>query len=277
MTFLHWAGRERCAAWIDKRFDGYYTLQYIHAGSIDFYFGGKSYLIKGPSFWLTFPGPLFQYGTRNGRTWHHHYVAFRGPRMRALLPRGLFPIDRRPPFGTIPSPEKFHASFDQLITHLNNNGAQTARAVHMLEGLLLGLHETKIEGAPYMPQSGKLRGLAEAIRKHPENEWNFRNEARHFNISEPHFRRLFRRINACSPARFLNRSRLARGAELLRGTNAPVKTVAEQTGFYDVYYFSKLFRRHYFLTPGKYRREFMAHDFKSGTEQNDSIQTNNRQ
>ena len=43
--------------------------------------------------------------------------------------------------------------------------------------------------------------------------------------------------------------------------SVPFKTVAEQSGFCDVYYFSKLFRRHYALTPGIYRREFMAHDF----------------
>jgi len=264
LTILHWVGRERCTAWIDKHFDGYYTLQYIHAGCIDFYFGGKSHVIQGPSFFLTFPGPRFQYGRRDGRTWHHHYVAFRGPRMRAFLARGLFPADRRPPFGTISNPEKFHAFFDQLIAFLDNGGGQTAQAVHLLEGLLLCLHENEIKNTQYLPHIGSFRGLAEAIRKQPQNEWDFKNEARNLNVSEPHFRRLFRKINACSPARFLNQSRLARGAELLRSTNLPVKTVAEQTGFYDVYYFSKLFRRHYFLAPGKYRREFMAHDFKSG-------------
>jgi len=266
LTFLHWAGRERCAAWVDKRFDGYYTLQYIHAGRIDFYFGGKSHVIQGPSFFLTFPGPRFQYGRRDGRTWHHHYVAFRGPRMRAFLARGLFPADRRPPFAMISDPDKFHASFDQYITFLDNGGGQTGRAVHLLEGLLLCLQENEIKNTPYTPHIGSFRGLAGAIRKHPESGWDFKNEARKLNMSEPHFRRLFKRINTCPPARFLNQSRLARGAELLRSTNLPSKTVAEQTGFYDVYYFSKLFRRHYFMTPGKYRREFVAHDFKSGTD-----------
>jgi len=265
LTFLHWAGRECCAAWVDKRFDGYYTLQYIHAGCIDFCFGGKSHVIQGPSFWLTFPGPRFQYGVRNGRTWHHHYVAFRGPRVRAFLAKGLLPINQRPPFAMISTPEIFHASFDQLIAFLDNGGFQTARAVHLLEGLLLCLQEKETKNTLYTPHIGGFRGLVEAIRKHPENEWDFKSEARNLNMSEPHFRRLFRRINDCSPTRFLNQSRLARGAELLRGTNLPVKTVAEQTGFYDVYYFSKLFHRHYFMAPGKYRREFMAHDFNSGT------------
>ena len=186
--------------------------------------------------------------------------------MSAFLAKGLFPADRRPPFAMISAPEKLHASFEQYITFLDSGGSQTAWAVHLLEGLLLCLHENEVKNTPYTPHAGSFHSLAEAMRKHPESGWNFKSEAHNFNMSEPHFRRLFRRINACSPARFLNQCRLARGAELLRGTNLPVKTIAEQTGFYDVYYFSKLFHRHYSLTPGKYRCEFMAYDFKPGAD-----------
>jgi len=265
LTFLHWGRNERCSSWIDKHFDGYYTLQYIHTGNIDFCMGGKSHVIPGGSCWLTFPGPRIQFGVRDrSRTWHHHYFAFRGPRMRSFLTRGLFPIDWRPPFATISEPERFHAYFDQLLTYLYEGGARTARAVHSLEGLLLYLHENKIPDVPHTPHIGSLRGLAEAIRKSPENAWDFRAEAYKLNLSEAHFRRIFRLVNACSPARFLNQVRLARGAEMLRNTDLPVKTIAEKTRFYDVYYFSKLFRRHYFLAPGRYRREFMTHDIKSG-------------
>ena len=263
LTFLHWAGREQCPShWVDKHFDGYYTLQYIHSGSIDFIFEGKSHVLKGPAYWLAFPGPRFQFGTRDGRTWHHHYCAFRGPRMNKLLEGGLFPVDRRPPFAAISEPETFHALFDQLITLLNNGGARTSRAVHMLEGLLLYLHENKTLDVKYAPHVGDFRGLAETIRKNPEDEWDFKKEAGKLNLSEAHFRRIFRTVNACSPARFLNQVRLGRSAELLRTTNLPVKTIAEKTRFYDVYYFTKLFHGHYFMAPGKYRREFMAHDFK---------------
>lgn len=188
LTFLHWGRDEHCSSWIDKHFE-YYTLQYIHAGSIDFCISGKSYAIQGGSCWLTFPGPRIQFGARNGRTWHHHYFAFRGPRMKKILAGGLFPVDRRPPFATVSEPERFHAYFDQLLSYLNDGGAHTARAVYMLEGLLY-LHEKQMPAIPHTPHIGSLHGLAEAIRKGPENEWNFKAEAHKLNLSEAHFRRL---------------------------------------------------------------------------------------
>ena len=265
LTFLHWGRNEHCSSWIDKYFDGYYTLQYIHTGNIDFRMSGKSHVIQGPSYWLTFPGPRIQFGVPDSsRTWHHHYFAFRGPRMRAFLARGLFPISLRPPFGQVSDPEKFHSAFEQLLTYLCNGGAKTPRAVYLLEGLLLFLHENKTQTLPYTLHTAKLRNLTEAIRKNPEAGWNFKAESDKLNLSEAHFRRLFRVVNACSPARFLIQCRLDRGAEMLRNTNLPIRIVAEQLGFCDVYYFCKLFSRHYSLTPGKYRREFTACDSKPG-------------
>ncbi|MNW68056.1 Arabinose operon regulatory protein [compost metagenome] len=47
---------------------------------------------------------------------------------------------------------------------------------------------------------------------------------------------------------------MARARHLLDTTAAPVKAVADEIGYDDPYYFSRLFRRIHDVSPSEYRR-----------------------
>jgi transcriptional regulator GlxA family with amidase domain len=59
----------------------------------------------------------------------------------------------------------------------------------------------------------------------------------------------------CAPQEFLIRQRLASAAELLRSTNFPIKTIADQCGYRDQLHFSQAFRKRYGLPPREWRRQ----------------------
>lgn len=54
---------------------------------------------------------------------------------------------------------------------------------------------------------------------------------------------------------YLNRYRLAKAGELLRGSSLRVMDISEATGFNGVNYFNSLFKKHYGLTPKEYRQK----------------------
>jgi AraC-like DNA-binding protein len=72
-------------------------------------------------------------------------------------------------------------------------------------------------------------------------------------ISRTAFTHYFRRKTGMSPASYLNQVRLAQVAKLLVTTSLKLSAIAEVTGFADATHLGKVFRRHYNLTPDKYR------------------------
>jgi AraC-like DNA-binding protein len=73
-----------------------------------------------------------------------------------------------------------------------------------------------------------------------------------------HFTRLFRDTMGEPPYRYLTRLRLARAAELLRGTRKSVTEVALTVGFSDLARFARAFRREYGENPSLFARRSRA-------------------
>ena len=130
--------------------------------------------------------------------------------------------------------------------------------VNLVENLLLQLRlpgEHKfIKQTPY--QIDVLKALAEKIRQDCSREWNFAREAGKMFISERHFRTLFTQVNYLPPQHFLLRVRLEQTAKLLVNTKESVSEIAGKCGFRDYFYFSRLFKKYYLLSPRQYRKEF---------------------
>ena len=67
--------------------------------------------------------------------------------------------------------------------------------------------------------------------------------------------RVFREAYGCAPSEYLMRLRLERACDLLRAEgDYSVSETAEMCGFSSLYYFSRAFKKHMGITPGRYRR-----------------------
>lgn len=73
-------------------------------------------------------------------------------------------------------------------------------------------------------------------------------------LSKHHFVRRYRALTGTTPLARFNQLRIHRACQLLDGTPHPVSSIADQLGFDDPYYFSRLFRRVVGLSPSQYRR-----------------------
>jgi AraC family transcriptional regulator len=73
-------------------------------------------------------------------------------------------------------------------------------------------------------------------------------------LSPFHFHRSFMQAFRETPHRYLTRQRLEVAASLLRRTKMSITDVGFEVGFETSASFSDLFRRHYGMTPSRYRR-----------------------
>jgi AraC-like DNA-binding protein len=119
-----------------------------------------------------------------------------------------------------------------------------------------------------------LLGLAMAIRR-PESAHasaslrvqgaiRYMNERKHeqiripeiagmFNLSASHFCAVFKKATGFPPLDYFVRLKLRSACELLDGSRLPVKEIADELGFADALYFSRVFHKVYGMSPTEYR------------------------
>lgn len=252
LEFIGFNHVPECDSWVDKYFT-YYVIQYAERGELEFFVGGKPVrYLEGPAVWLTFPGPYFKFGRRDGGTWHHRFVSFKGKIPDSYAKSGLFPL--KTPVIEIREPLKFTEAFDRLLARLAMSTEATFRTIHMLEELLIQLNEQPNALVEESAAIKNIRKLASEIEKNPTIEKDWRKTSRECGVSYPHFRKLFQDTLKVPPARFLLLKKLEKSADMLRSGGMKIEEIAERCGFYDLYHFSKLFRKYYGTAPGQYRR-----------------------
>ncbi len=77
--------------------------------------------------------------------------------------------------------------------------------------------------------------------------------AEHTNLSVTHFSRLFKEFTGMSFITYLNTIRIGKAERLLCTTDKSVTEIAYSVGFSSSAYFDRVFKKHYKLSPAKYR------------------------
>lgn len=234
----------------------YYGIQYNQAGSLELQIGdGPKWIVSGSVVFITHPGTRFSYHLLPGEKHNYHAVCFTGGRVRKFLESGLLSL--APVIYPIHDGKRFMQTILELIA--GRSVGQREMCVNLVENLLLqirysGEQKRSAEITPY--QSQALKALAEKIRRDYSAAWDFSAEARKIFISERHFRTLFAQVNDLPPLHFLLRIRLEKAAEWLIHTRNTVKSISFECGFQDEFYFSRIFKKYYHLSPKQYRQEF---------------------
>lgn len=76
--------------------------------------------------------------------------------------------------------------------------------------------------------------------------------AREEHMSKFHFARNFKKVTGQAPMKFVCQARVEVAKSFLLSSRLPMKEIAEQVGFPDVYTFSRVFRRLTGLAPTHY-------------------------
>lgn len=72
-------------------------------------------------------------------------------------------------------------------------------------------------------------------------------------LSRFHFSRLFKELTGHTISEYINAVRLDRADYLLRHTQLTISEIATTTGFSDIYYFSRTFKKHRKVPPSSVR------------------------
>jgi AraC-like DNA-binding protein len=248
LTFLHSRCFPECVAVVDKHYVGYCTIQFMQAGSIDLYYDDRKRTLSGQWFWPSYPGPLIRFWRADGcESWHHRYAAFTGPLVTRWITDGLFPVNPQP------APDGFDAAgeFDQLLTAIQATGRWgTLRAINQLERILIALAEHRSQPAATEPW---LEGVIEQLSK-PGFDHDYAGLAEDAGMALSTLRRRFREATGTALHHYALQCRIAEARRRLAEGDDPIKTISNDLGYSDVFFFTRQFRKLTGLTPAAFRK-----------------------
>lgn len=133
---------------------------------------------------------------------------------------------------------------------------QTASLV--VEGLALEMFATATRGlaggVPPAAHPDWVRRARDRLHEGAVDGVSVADIAREAGVHPVHLARVFRACYGTSPGLYARRVRLDRAAEHLAATYATLAEVAQAAGFADQSHFTRAFRQHTGMTPGRFRR-----------------------
>ncbi|MEU3354548.1 AraC family transcriptional regulator [Streptomyces sp. NPDC037389] len=95
----------------------------------------------------------------------------------------------------------------------------------------------------------------QAIHGDPARPWTVEELGARAGLSRAAFARRFTALVGQPPLAYLTWWRMTTAGRLLRKTDTPLRTVAEQSGYTSEFAFAKAFKREYGVAPGQYRKQ----------------------
>lgn len=102
---------------------------------------------------------------------------------------------------------------------------------------------------------GRIFHLLKLLSEKPEGDWTVAEMAKTYDLSPPHFQKLFKSNTGATPSAFLRELRLEKARLLLEDTFFQIKQIGLKTGLTDESHLTREFKNKYGVTPTEFRRQ----------------------
>jgi len=214
---------------------------------------GKRVLSQPPETMMIWsPGRPQYYGNRE-HPYNHTWMHCDGTIIRSLLRDNRLPLNK--PF-RLSDPAVMERHLLAIHYELTNHVKPDEKIVrNLLENLLREISRL-VNSSAHMPDVSSPALLR--VRHYIESEYDksitLKQLADMAHISVPHFCLQFKKQFKISPIAYLIHQRMHQAAYFLQDKNLKVSTVAQKVGYDDLFYFSKLFKKHFGSSPRALRQ-----------------------
>jgi AraC-like DNA-binding protein len=206
------------------------------------------------SLMLLFPGKWHRYRPRRAAGWDEYWISFGGGQIELLTERGFISAEQ-PVLHTGVDDAILHpylAALDRVRT--DPIGCQQLISVNVLEILAAALAALRRQRT-----SGRyetiVREAKALLEQNTAKAASMEQLAQRFQLSEKHFRRIFKSHTGLSPYQYYLQTRIHRAKEMLLGTTMSIKEIASALHFENPFHFSKAFKAKAGMSPSQWRGE----------------------
>ncbi len=199
------------------------------------------------------PGMAHRYGCPD-RGWDHTWIHPSGHLVGALVGEAGIPVNR---ILVLPEPQILEKAIAEIHAEVRRHHPPDPVILRCLfEILVRTLRRAVLPTAATQVIPERLLAVKEHLDAHYAETLTLAALARRAGLSTPHFSREFRRCFRTSPIDYLIRLRMQKAQYLLMDEHRNVTEVAAQVGYDNLFYFSRLFKRHFGHSPRELRRSW---------------------
>lgn len=239
---------------------------YILSGTITYKVGNDILNLKEGDLLCFNPGVYHEEHLQKGQDVHELYIGFRNIKIKDK------PIDFIPHncdnsfielkhFG-----EDFHKTCLDICKEQNNCEIGHELVLKSLVMKLIAIVLKEINyvkskttysqyTGPFYDKSQMVNFIIEYIDKNYMNNISLDNIAKNTYLSPVYISKIFKEETGQSPINHLINLRLRKAKDLLTTTDMSIKSISQQVGYSDAYYFSKLFKKYFGYSPNKFKQK----------------------
>ncbi len=230
----------------------HYLIHYVVSGKGTYTVNHMVYELEEGDVFLAKPNQLITYSADGDEPWEYYWVGFNGVGAGRLVMELPFREER--PTHHCENAERVKKALLEIFLSRGPGPRDEARMVGYLYLFAAELMKETAGRAPRAVRSSEQYVL-DAIRF---IQFNYSRDigiddiARAVGVSRSHLYRVFMSHVGCSPADYLTKYRIGEACALLKSSALSVAEIAVSVGFFDPFYFSRVFKKHVGVPPSKY-------------------------
>lgn len=245
--------------------EDFIELSFVTSGSVDYLIEGEKYTLKKGQVVVSNPGvyhkELFDSNT-NCRELH---IGLTNLSLFSNIKKNFIDVGSKNIITLSKYKDEILKNCFEIIEEQKNH---TQTSPFMLKSLvmklLILLHRelnediANLNSKEFSFKSREKKSLVESISKYLNENYtddiSLYTLSKNMYLSPVYISKIFKEITGDSPINYLILIRLSKAKELLEDSKLSIKTIAKMVGYNDPYYFSKLYKKYYGISPNKVRK-----------------------
>lgn len=227
-----------------------YHMLFLCSGELEVKVEDSSYMMNSKQLIIIPPNTPYFYANANNSRPEYIWVNFTGYKVNQTLESAHLPV-KKP--CSITYPDRIFDAFESFFDEFRYRPELYKLAIPYKFVRIIVLFGRARESLKREETGSFLNHALLYINIHYPENITTELLAKEENMSCAHFRRLFRKKTGMTPTQYITLLRLKHAERMLLETKLNVKEISQKIGFSDQLYFSKVFSKHFGVSPSEFR------------------------
>lgn len=241
-------------------------FSYLVSGSVTYIVENSTYEIKEGDLMVFEPGIYHQEVVPTSMPVTELHIGINKLAIKGLCPNFILPCGSSPLITLVKYANEFSSCISQIIIEQERRQPGHELIVKTLVMRLIVIFlrelyamEEETDSYKFNFQSSEKSNIVTAllnyINENYSKEISLDKLSKNTYLSPVYLSKIFKEETGDSPINYLINIRLNKAKELLEEGSLTIKSIAKSVGYSDAYYFSKLFKKHFGISPSKLKQK----------------------